>query len=194
MKNFSIILNNLIQYTKKRAGLKISLVPSGSLPIPPNHPTKARGTFNAARLLLPQDKPQEALFILIHAMGHIARWSKNQREFAYSFSSQKKKGKWPMEAIVRHVQLELLTLPYSLGFIEEAGCPELRNWYLKYFQADQEYISELKEEGIEPQVSLFNSILQQIEAEVSDDVLQIESLPYPKKLIESDKSEVIYFI
>lgn len=136
--DYSLYLNRLIK-TARTYHVRVRFV--RLMPKSPRH-ISLRGAFRAGEILLPVGNDEEALFILLHAMGHLAQWEVYPEEHVSSYAFNEKVDTWDrteLKALLRH---EREAVPFTLGFLKKAGCAELTDWYVRYTIADQGYIAD----------------------------------------------------
>lgn len=168
------------------------VVGTGNLPSP-IRPTPVRGAFRPGEIILPVSDPEEALFILLHGLGHIAQWTLYPDRQAISYANQEKIGTWTDLELKDLLDHELESLPFSLGFLEQNSVPELSDWYRQYFFADQTYIANIfKQNRYLP--SLFGRFLGRARHSMPRKIARIRSRPFPSELTSQGNEGFIHVI
>ena len=170
--NFTTIHTKLITYSEHKHGLIVGHLYQKSL---------LRGIFNSTEMLLPTDH-EEAVFVIVHALGHVAQWTQDSREYEYSFSFQAHSGDWTSDELLRHYRHELDSLPYSVALLNQLDLSNYIPWFLEYFHADQVYMDEIMTNHLTPSLLHFKRILKKVRLE-NPKVFSIESVSFPRKLI-----------
>ena len=181
-------LINLIKNVKKY-GIDVNF---GPLP-KTDRPTPVRGAFSSTKIILPRANPEEALFILVHGIGHIAQWSLFPEEQTVSYLNKAKTNRWTNAELRGLLSHELRALPYSLGFLEQNGASELCQWYRQYFAADQMYINKIFRTN-KYQLSLFSKVLFKLRQRTPSKVSKTKSRPLPPKFTTRMGGEFIHVI
>jgi len=106
-------------------------------------PTPVRGAFRMGEVLLPKNNPEEALFVLLHGLGHMAQWSLYPEEHERSYFYNARGNSWD-DAHLREIwEHEFSALPFVLGFLNKHGLGDIEDWYVCHFMADQQYLAEI---------------------------------------------------
>lgn len=164
----------------------------GSLP-DPERSTPVRGAFRATEIRLPKDNDEEALFVLIHAIGHIAQWTLFPNEQDVSYLHQNKTDSWTDEELKVLLKHEFDALPYSLCFLEQNGASELSEWYRQYFFADQKYIADIfRHNRYRP--GLFWQLLGRVRRDLPEQVHNVGSRPLPSAFTTNGRDGFIHVI
>lgn len=127
-------------------------------------PTPVRGAFRMGEVLLPKDNAEEALFVLLHGLGHMAQWTEYPEEQKQSYSYNSKGDTWDEVSLRKIWHHEWSALPYVLGFLKEHHLGVLRDWYTRYFIADQYYLAEIFREN-EYDLQKFYTTLSEVKGE-----------------------------
>lgn len=138
-------------------------------------------------VLLPKNSPEEALFVLLHGLGHMAQWSlfPEEHKNSYRYNSIKS---WDDISLKKLWDHEWRALPYVLGFLKQHRLNILRDWYIRYFIADQQYIAEIFREN-NYDLQKFYATLGKIQNADLEEVYR--SVPFPTLNLRARKSEFI---
>ncbi len=159
----------------------------------PERPTPVRGAFRVNEIRLPKDNVEEALFVLIHGMGHIAQWTLNPSEQDVSYYYQNKVDHWNDDNLKGLLKHEMAALPLSLGFIEQCGASAICDWYRRYFFADQKYIASIFKHN-RYESNIFWKMLGRVRHFLPKKIDRIKSYPFPEVLTDRGREGFIHVI
>ena len=139
MTDYTYSLDKVIKRTKAHA-VHAHFVDEMPISI---RPTPVRGDFRMGEVLLPKESPEEALFVLLHGLGHMAQWIEYPEEHEQAYSYNSKGNSWNEIELKKIWHHEWSALPHVLGFLKQHRLGVLRDWYARYFIADQYYLVEI---------------------------------------------------